>query len=172
MAAAVELELSETDGFVVESPAGDVGWVEDVWVDDHGEPCALAVRTRDGRHGLVLRSEILAVDRDYRWVVVGPDARVLELRRPRLEEASDAPGAALAARWETTGEVMPASVPQPPLAGVATRLSRTLTARLGLRGNLPPAYTVGIFLGTLVLVVAATIALVFLVADAVASAAY
>jgi hypothetical protein len=172
MATAPELELTDTDGFVVESPAGDVGSVEDVWLDQHGVPYGLAVRSHEGRHGLLLRSEILAVDHDYRWVVVGPEAKVLELQRPRLAEEPDAPGASLAARWETTGELMPAPARQLPFGGVATRLSRAVTGRLRIRRNVPPAYAVALFLVALVVIVATTIALVFLAADIIAGEPY
>jgi hypothetical protein len=91
-------ELRDTDGFLVESPEGDLGWVEEVWLGESGEPRALAVRTADGRHGLLLDEDVLAVDRERRWVVVPEKPKLLELATPTLVG-----GAALAASWTTTG---------------------------------------------------------------------
>jgi hypothetical protein len=92
--------LRNADGYVVESPHGDVGEVEEVWLD-HDDPCALAVRVKDGRRALLLTSDVVAVDRDHRWVVVPEEAQLLELDAPRLR-AGDAP----AASWSTTGNVV------------------------------------------------------------------
>jgi len=58
--------LLETDGFLVESSAGDLGWIEEVWIDETGDADAVAVRTADGRHGLLLDEDELAVDRESR----------------------------------------------------------------------------------------------------------
>jgi hypothetical protein len=93
--------LRNTDGYMVESPHGDVGEVEEVWLD-HEEPCALAVRFKDGRRALLLSRDVVAVDREHRWVVVPEEAQLLELDAPRLR-AGDAP----AASWSTTGNVVP-----------------------------------------------------------------
>src|SRR5437588_736060 len=72
--------LRGTDGFLVESPDGDVGLVEEIWLDAADEPQALAVRTPDGRHALLPGEVVLAVDRDHRWVVVPERPELLELR--------------------------------------------------------------------------------------------
>jgi len=92
--------LRNADGYVVESPHGDVGEVEEVWLD-HDDPCALAVRVKDGRRALLLSRDVVAVDREHRWVVVPEEAELLELDAPRLR-AGDAP----AASWSTTGNVV------------------------------------------------------------------
>ena len=92
--------LRNADGYVVESPHGDVGEVEEVWLD-HDEPCALAVRFEDGRRALLLSRDVVAVDREHRWVVVPEEAQLLELDVPRLR-AGEAP----AASWSTTGHVV------------------------------------------------------------------
>ena len=92
--------LRNADGYMVESPHGDVGEVEEVWLD-HEEPCALAVRFKDGRRALLLSHDVVAVDREHRWVVVPEEAKLLELDTPRLR-AGEAP----AASWSTTGNVV------------------------------------------------------------------
>ena len=95
-------ELRDADGFVVESSAGDIGWVEEVWIGESGDPQALAVRTADGRHGLLLPTEVLAVDREQRWVVVPPEPGLLELDAPRVTGVGSARTEPLAASWTTT----------------------------------------------------------------------
>jgi hypothetical protein len=100
-----ERTLVGTDGFVVESTEGDLGWVEEVWLGEADEPDALAVRTIDGRHGLLQSEDILAVDREYRWVVVRPDPVLLELDAPRMMTPREEDDGRLAASWTTTGEV-------------------------------------------------------------------
>jgi hypothetical protein len=92
--------LRSADGYVVESPHGDVGEVEEVWLD-HDDPCALAVRFKDGRRALLLSRDVVAVDRERRWVVVPEEAQLLELDAPRLK-AGEAPTAS----WSTTGNVV------------------------------------------------------------------
>jgi hypothetical protein len=101
--------LRNADGYVVESPHGDVGEVEEVWLDPDG-PCALAVRVKDGRRALLLDRDVVAVDPERRWVVVPEEAQLLELDAPRLS----ADGGAPAASWSTTGNrvaIAPAGLP-------------------------------------------------------------
>lgn len=101
-----EPALDGTDGFVVESTEGDLGWVEEVWVGEGNEPGALAVRTTDGRHGLLLSKDVLAVDREYHWVVVRSEPELLALDNPRMLDADEGDGGGhIAASWKTTGEV-------------------------------------------------------------------
>jgi hypothetical protein len=123
-AAHVQPELSDTDGYVVESPDGDVGRVEEIWLDGDG-PCALAVRLEDGRRALLLGRDVLTVEREHRWVVVPEDVRLLELDVPRLamQEGN------LAASWATTGGVVKTKAPPPP---------RRDAKRLALRRAAPP----------------------------------
>jgi hypothetical protein len=105
-----ELTLERTEDFVVESTDGDLGWVEEVWVAEANEPGALAVRTTEGRHGLLLAEDVLAIDREYRWVVVRPEATLLELDSPRMStEREGADVGRVSASWSTTGEVFRAA---------------------------------------------------------------
>ena len=92
--------LRNADGYMVESPHGDVGEVEEVWLD-RDEPCALAVRFEDGRRALLLSRDVVAVDPEHRWVVVPEEAQLLELDAPRLRG-----GEAPTASWSTTGNVV------------------------------------------------------------------
>jgi hypothetical protein len=172
MATAPELELRGTDGFVVESPEGGLGSVEEVWLDDQGQAHALAVTTNDGRHGLLLRDQVVAVDEENGWVVVGRSPMLLELQPPRVQEAPEGAGQPLVARWETTGEVMPAPPRHPPLGG-ASRLAAAVGKRAGFaRRDVPPIYAIAVLLVSLALIVATVTALVFLVAKLVTGGAY
>jgi hypothetical protein len=110
MATVMNARLHDTDGYVVESSEGDVGWVEEVWVGAANEPQALAVRIPDGRRALLLGADILAVDRENRWVVVPAEPTLLELDVPRLT-TGDGKGKTvrLAASWTTTGALVPVS---------------------------------------------------------------
>jgi hypothetical protein len=77
--------LREVEGFRVESPDGELGWVEEIWVGNDDEPCALAIQTTNGRHALVLGNEVVAVHRDRHWLVVVPRAAALrELAPPHV----------------------------------------------------------------------------------------
>jgi hypothetical protein len=105
---ATDKELRETDGFVVESSDGDVGWVEEIWLGEASEPRALAVQTTDGRHALLLGEDVVTVDREQRWVVVSPESKLLELAAPRLRVNGDAgrPDLRMTALWATTGAAL------------------------------------------------------------------
>ena len=63
------------------------------------------MRTKDGRHGLLLADDVLGVDREYDWVVVPPNIKLLELGLPRIDLRKTEPGL-MAASWETTGAVL------------------------------------------------------------------
>jgi hypothetical protein len=156
-------KLRGTDGYVVESPEGHVGWVEEVWLGETDEPRALAIRTADGRHGLLMDDQVLAVDRENQWVVVPPDPTLLELDVPRLvTEAGSEP----AASWETTGERFRASPPHHRMHPAFRRALRTL------RAERPFWQVVAIFLGSIALIVTFTITVAFLVARLVTGDAY
>jgi hypothetical protein len=71
-------ELRDTEDYAVETPGGEIGRVEEVLLGQSGDPEALAVRTSDGGHALLRDEDVVTVDREYRWVVVGEDA-TLEL---------------------------------------------------------------------------------------------
>lgn len=172
MATASE-QLRSADGFLVESSEGDVGRVEEVWLDDEGEPRALALQTTDGRHALLRAEDVLAVDREQHWVVVRPGQELLELEAPRMR-ASDG---GVAATWRTTGTVVPApsrprwrwplhvphwtSHPHPKVAAVGRRLSR-----------LPPWAAIAVLYGSLALIVGFVITLAFVVARLLTGTAY
>jgi hypothetical protein len=94
--------LWHSEGFTVESPAGPIGWVEDVWLDERSRSRALAVRTLDGRRALLLAERVVAVDQERQWVVVEDEPPLLELDAPRLI-VSDV-GERFEASWVTLGE--------------------------------------------------------------------
>jgi hypothetical protein len=146
-------ELRTTDGYVVESPHGDVGCVEEIWLDG-GRPRGLAVRLEDGRRALLRERDVLTVDREHHWVVVPDDARLLELAVPRLE--SD--GARLSNSWATTGEVVPAFTPPPPKKRASLRRAAPRAAV-----ERPLWQLVLILYAGLVVIVATVIALAFAV---------
>jgi hypothetical protein len=157
--------LRGTDGYVVETPEGHVGWVEEVWLGDTNEPRAVAVRTTDGRHGLLLKEQVLAVDREYHWVVVPPEPTLLELDVPRLVEGDGR--SRPSASWTTTGKRFPVSVPRPrPFP--AFRLGRSGVARR----EWPLWRSVATLLGTIALLVVFTITLAYVMAWLVTGAPY
>jgi hypothetical protein len=117
-------ELQSCDGFTVESPGGVLAWVEETWLDSSNHPGALAVRTCDGRRALLPAEAVLAVDVDAQEVIVGADAKLLELDAPRLAGESGA----LSASWRTTGAVVepaPAEEEAPPSASLAAARAAT-----------------------------------------------
>jgi hypothetical protein len=166
-----EQELRASDGFRVETPRGRLGVVEEVWLGEHGAPQALAVRTVDGRHGLLLAEEIAAVHPDEERVVV-EEPTLLELEPPRLDgDRADGTGERLSASWTTTGDVLP--LPEPP-----TRLHLPF-AHARLDAPAPSVFverplwqTVAILYGSIALLAALLIGLTFLLAALVAGHAY
>jgi hypothetical protein len=153
-------ELHDTLDFVVESPDGAVGRVEEVWLGPEGEPQAVAVRTTDGNRALLLEEDVLAVDRERHWVVARAGADLLELEAPRLA-SRDAEGH-LAASWSTTGTVLH---PHEPTPVPAASRSRQTTDR-------PLWQVIAILYGWVGFVVALVIALVFVISALVAGSAY
>jgi hypothetical protein len=163
--------LDGTDGFVVESPEGDVGRVEELWVGEANEPRALAVRTSEGRHGLLLADDVLAVDRENHWVVVSPETVLLELSAPRLQTAQGEDGVPRpAASWTTTGDVVPLAPPH----RRGWRFPVWLRASVSRLGGEPPRLprAVAVLLTSIVLLVALVMTLAFIVARLVTGAAY
>ena len=98
----VTRELRDTEDYAVETPAGAIGRVEEVWLGPAGDPQALAVRTSDGDHALLLDEDVVTVDREHRWVVVDEHPALLELDAPQLVSRDGR----VAAQWTTTGEVV------------------------------------------------------------------
>lgn len=109
MATVVRHELLGCDGFRVESQRGLLGWVEEAWLGSSQEPAALAIRTLDGRRGLLLAEEVEVVHPDSELVLMLDGGRLLELDVPRM---SDGSANGLAASWATTGRTL--EPPPPP----------------------------------------------------------
>jgi hypothetical protein len=159
--------LHGTEDFAVESPDGAIGRVEEIWLGPTDEPRALAVRTSDGSHALLLDEDVLSVDRDRRWVVVRAQPELLELSPPRLAPSDGDHSASLAASWSTTGALVH---PAPParLGGLRRRMRRT-NPRVAER---PLWQLVAILYGSVAFIVAFVVALVFVVARIVTGAPY
>jgi hypothetical protein len=109
VATVVRHELLGCDGFRVESQRGLLGWVEEAWLGASQEPAALAIRTLDGRRGLLLAEEVEVVHPDSELVLIIDGGRLLELDVPRM---SDGSANGLAASWATTGRTL--EPPAPP----------------------------------------------------------
>src|SRR5947209_8739011 len=110
MATVVRYVLAGCEGFRVESSQGLLGWVEETWLGEADAPVALAVRTIDGRDGLLLAEDVDRVDREGQALAMRAAARLLELDVPRVDTASSN---GLAASWRTTGEPLE-PLPEPP----------------------------------------------------------
>jgi len=106
-----EIPLLGCEGFRVESPLGMLGWVEETWLGPSGEAAALAVRTTDGRDGLLLIEDVDSALYESEVVLMRRAGRLLELDVPRLESVGNGSGA-ITASWQTTGEVL--ELPPPP----------------------------------------------------------
>jgi hypothetical protein len=165
-----EHELRTSEGFRVEAPRGRVGVVEEVWVGEDGAPKALAVRTVDGRHALLLTDEVAAVHPDEEQVVV-EEPVLLELAAPQLDGSSADGGARLSASWATTGAVLRLPEPRPRL--------RLPFANAHLEAAAPSVFVerpfwqiVAILYGAIAVLVGLVIGLTFLVAALVGGHAY
>ena len=165
MATVVPDRLLGCDGFRVESPEGLLGWVEEAWLGPSREPTALAIRTIDGRRGLLVAGQIETVVPESELVVMRRGARLLELDVPRVEMASVDEASVVSASWQTTGEVL-----EPPLPPGPAR--RALLALRPWRLAPPPRpeaerplwQLVAVLYVSLALIVTLVIGLAFLVA--------
>ena len=110
MATVMRNELVGCEGFRLESPQGLLGWVEETWLSPSAEPVALAIRTVDGRDGLLLAGDIETVDGEGEMLTMRAEARLLELDVPRVDTTSSN---GLAASWRTTGAPLEPP-PEPP----------------------------------------------------------
>jgi len=123
MATVIRHRLPTCDGFRVESPDGLLGWVEETWLDGRREPSALAIRTVDGRRGLLVAYEVETVIPESELLVMRPNGRLLELDVPRVEVVPMDGAPIVSASWATTGETL--EPPRPPgllqRAGLALR---------------------------------------------------
>ena len=146
-------DLHETEGFDLESADGAIGRVEEVWLGPGEEPQALAVRMTDGSRALLLEENVVAVDREHHWVVVGPHPELLELDAPRLESTGGRP----AASWATTGAV---SHPEPPSTPGVPQAVRRRVPNMDER---PLWQVVAALYAAVALIVVFVVALVFVV---------
>ena len=105
---AVATAIGNCDGYSVGTPAGMVGWVEEMWLDDSDSATALAVRLLDGRRGLLVRDEIDEVAHERRMVTIGAGARILPLEPPHVQNGLD--GVPVAS-WVASGA--PLELPEP-----------------------------------------------------------
>ena len=88
MATVVRQELAGCEGFRLEAPQGLLGWVEETWLGASGEPVALAIRTIDGRDGLLRAEDVEAIAHESEFLTMRAEARLLELDEPRVDTAS------------------------------------------------------------------------------------
>jgi hypothetical protein len=161
--ATVAGELRDTEDYAVETPVGAIGRVEEVWLGPGGDPQALAVRTSDGSHALLLDEDVVTVDRAHRWVVVDEHPALLELGRPQLV----ARDGRVSAQWETTGAVV---YPEPAVRLGALRAA--LQPHAPDQAGRPLWQLVAILYSAVTLIVVAVIGLVFLVSWIVSGAPY
>jgi hypothetical protein len=161
--ATVAHELSGCEGFRLEAPQGLLGWVEETWFGPSGEPAALAIRTVDGRDGLLLAEDVELVNREREGLTMRDGARLLELDVPRVDNASSN---GLAASWRTTGAPLE-PLPQPPGA-----VDRALLAIRPWRLSPPPRpgverplwLQIAVLYSALAVIVLTVIGLCFLIA--------
>ena len=144
-------DLHDTDGFELEFADGGIGRVEEIWLGPGEEPQALAIRMTAGSRALVLDEDIVAVDREHHWVVVGPHPELLELDAPRLESTGGRP----AASWATTGAVIH---PEPPSTPGVLQAFRRRVPNMDER---PLWQLVATLYGAVALIVVFVVALVF-----------
>jgi hypothetical protein len=148
-------DLRGTEGYAVESAGGSIGQVEEIWLGPSEEPQALAICLNDGSRALLLDEDVVAVDRDHRWVVVGPDPELLELDAPRLTAGDGR----LAASWTTTGAVVHPEPPSKPGG-----LFETIRRRTPRTSEWPLWKLVATLYSALAVIVVFVVALVFVVA--------
>ena len=162
MATVVRHTLAGCEGFRVESPQGLLGWVEETWLGSAGETAALAIRTIDGRDGLLLAEDVALVLPESELLQMRPGSRLLELDFPRIEGPSNN---GLAASWRTTGELL--EPPEPPGALDRALLSiRPWRLAPPRRADADPSFwqaLVGLYVA-LAVIVGVVIGLCFLIA--------
>jgi hypothetical protein len=153
----------------------DKRWVEEIWLGAAGEPRALAVRTIDGRRGLLPADNVAAVVPEHEWVVVPAQARLLELEVPRVDAGKT--DGRVTASWTTTGSPLS----PPPRPGAVGRAARRFGLRRSARGLAagteadlePPLWqTVVVLYSCVALIVAFVITLAFVIAHLVTGQAY
>lgn len=173
MATIVRHHLLGCDGFRVRTPEGLLGWVEETWLGPSREPTALAIRTIDGRRGLLVAEEIEIVVPENESIVARSHGRLLELDVPRVEIASANGTPVVSASWRTTGETL--ELPPPPSA-----LRQAILALRPWRLAPPPRsgaelelwQLVALLYTALALIVALVIGVAFLAAHLATGTAY
>ena len=171
VASFVQEQLGGCDGFQVESAGRLLGWIEESWLGPAGVATALAVRTIDGRRGLLRSEAVDAVIPESELILVDGESQLLELDMPHVETAST-DAAVISASWTTTGETLE----PPPAPGL---LQRMLLALRPWRLAPPPAaeaerplwQLVVVLYAALALIVILVIGLAFLAAHLVAGGA-
>jgi hypothetical protein len=135
---AVATAIGNCDGYSVATPAGMVGWVEEMWLDDSDSATALVVRLLDGRRGLLVRDEIDEVAHERRAVTIATDARILRLEPPHVHNGSHR---APVASWAATGATL--ELPEPPgvVRGALAGLHRPAVPRT-TDGGIPTFRTI------------------------------
>jgi len=125
---AVATAIGNCDGYSVVTPAGVVGRVQEMWLDDRDNATALAVRLLDGRRGLLVRTEVGEVAHERRAVTIGAEARILRLEPPHVHNG--ARGAPVAS-WASTGA--PLELPEPAglIRGALAGLHRPTVPKTG-----------------------------------------
>src|SRR5205814_4890624 len=120
------------------------------------------------RRALLLGDDVIAVQREQRWVVVPPRPGLLELAPPHLVANGDGPAAQLSASWATTG----ASIPVERRPSSRLRLPRAVRAATAGETERPLWLAIGALYTFIALFVGALIGLSFAVAWLVAGNAY
>ena len=146
-------DLHDTEGFDLESVDGAIGRVEEIWLGPGEEPQALAIRMTDGSGALLFDEDVVAVDREHHWVVVGPHPELLELDAPRLGSTGGRP----VAFWATTGAVIH---PEPPSTPGVLQAFRRRVPNMDER---PLWQVVAALYAAVALIVVFVVALVFVV---------
>jgi hypothetical protein len=163
------------DGFRIESSHGLLGWAEETWLEPSGAPSALAVRTVDGRRGLLLTDEIEAVVPESELVYVASAGRLLELDVPRVQPtgADGSFPSHIAASWQTTGELLEPPSPPGLLQRAMLELRPWRLAPPAASGAERPIWqTVGILYAAIAFLVILLIGISFLAAHLATGRAY
>jgi hypothetical protein len=173
VATAVRHDLLGCDGFRVESEGGLIGWIEEAWLGPSHDPAALAIRTVDGRRGLLLATEVESVAPERELVYMDREGRLLELGVPQFESAALGGEPIVAASWHTTG----LTLEPPPTPGPVQRaLLRVRPWRLSAPprplAERPLWQTLAVVYACLVLIVGLLIGLDFLAARLASGSPY
>ena len=157
---AVATAIGNCDGYSVGTPAGVVGWVEEMWLDDSDSATALAVRLLDGRRGLLIRDQIDEVAHERRAVTIAAGARILRLEQPHVH---DGPDGAPVASWAATGATLELPEPAGVVRGALAGLHRPAVPRT-TDGGISTFRTIGAMFASIAVIGLAVIGLDILIA--------